>query len=31
VANTLLFAYLIALFTRVALTGRAPKGWLPWH
>jgi len=31
VANMLLFAYLIALFTRVALTGRAPKGWFPWH
>jgi hypothetical protein len=31
IANAVLFAYALALFSRVALTGRAPKGWVPWH
>jgi len=31
IANAVLFAYGIALFTHVALTGRTPKGWLPWQ
>jgi hypothetical protein len=30
IASTVLFAYGIALFTRVAITGQAPGGWLPW-
>jgi hypothetical protein len=31
IANVVLFVYALALFTRVALTGRAPKGWIPWE
>ena len=30
-ANAMLFVYCLALFGRVALTGRAPTGWLPWN
>jgi len=31
IVNAVLLAYGIELFTRVALTGRAPKGWMPWQ
>jgi hypothetical protein len=31
IANAALFAYALALFARVALTGHAPKGWMPWQ
>ena len=29
--NAFLFAYALVLFSRVALTGRAPASWLPWR
>lgn len=30
-AHVVLFGYLIILFGRVAVTGHAPKTWVPWR
>ena len=31
VAGALLAVYVSILFGRVAITGRAPRGWIPWQ